>query len=136
MPAPALGAGSSKAHRHSELRHGLATLAEETVAPRLREKKPTEYLQEGEEGEEDSGEDSMHSSEDGLTTGTATWTLASRKAETPEQKKIRKAAAKEQQSLRRKNKKTMRGIYSEEQGKAIRADGKRSTLEHVSVFRY
>ena len=134
--APAFNAASSKTHRRSELLHGLATLDEEV---RIRPQKTSTIIQEGNEDEEDddnSDEYSYHSSEEELTQATATWTLASRKAETKEQKKARKTAAKEQQSLRRKNKKTLKTVFKEEKGKAIRIEGKRDSVENISVFRY
>lgn len=64
------------------------------------------------------------------------WTIQTRKGETPEEKKARKAAIKADRRVKRQNKKVMKEIYKVEGIRQIVATGRKQEIDHVSVFRY
>ena len=145
QPAPQAAIGS-RSHLRTETRFGLTTLAEETAhadsnRSRLTGRKEEPLISpapvdDDKSDDEDSNEEDEERRESDEETGYTQWTRASRKAETPEEKKARKAAAKEEQRIKRLNKKALRTVYKEETEKVHRAEGRKQTTDHVSVFKY
>jgi hypothetical protein len=130
MPQGASSAATSRAHARNELRNGLTPVIESVKHGR--------DMSTGEGNEtcsESDGDGDSHDDSDEKTSNTQ-WTRASRKAETVEEKKARKEAAKNEQRIRRQNKKTLRNVYTEEKEKVFGAAARKQTIDHVSVFKY